>query len=231
MKFSYFIGVKMKKLGFLGFLGICFVCFLQGGPAVLSPALQGIADGMGMDVNTLGLIQTIPGIFGVIASIFIGSFVGTKLKYKTTIIGALVLALAASLPLFITYWPLLLFSRVILGLSTGVYLALPAILLMKFFSGDKFKSQLGIANAFNSGGGITALLSDLLVEMNWKLPFSIYLFPIIPIFLLLIFMPELAPVETAQSDSRESGSKKLGLPIILNCITMALVFCLATVAQ
>jgi predicted MFS family arabinose efflux permease len=109
----------MKEIGFLGFLGLCFVCFLQGGTAGLSPALQGIADGLGMDVNTVGLIQTIPGIFGVISSILVGKLVGTRIKYKTAIIVMLVLALIAAAPLVIAWWPLLLFSRVILGPEYG----------------------------------------------------------------------------------------------------------------
>jgi MFS family permease len=220
----------MKELSFLGFIGICFVYFIQTGSGLLSPALQGIADGLGMDVNTVGLIQTIPGIFGVISSILVGKFVGTKIKYKTAVIGILVLVLIAALPLVITSWPFLLFTRVIVGLATGVYYALPPILLMKFFSGDQLKSRLGTANAFNAAGnGIMTLISGFLVVINWKLPFLLYLLPLIPLILLLIGMPEPALVVKTQSNSRTGGSTKLGLPIILNCITMAFVFCLATV--
>jgi predicted MFS family arabinose efflux permease len=221
----------MKEIGFLGFLGLCFVCFLQGGTAGLSPALQGIADGLGMDVNTVGLIQTIPGIFGVISSILVGKLVGTKIKYKTAMIGMLVLALIAAAPLVIAWWPLLLFSRVILGLSTGVYYALPPMLLMRYFSGDKQRSRLGISNAFASaGGGVMMLVAGLLVVVNWKLPFVIFLLPLIPIVLLLIDMPEPEPIAKAEGADAKGGSSSLGVPIIINCITGSLVFCLGTVA-
>ncbi|MDR1950353.1 MAG: MFS transporter [Spirochaetaceae bacterium] len=221
----------MKAIGFFGFLGLCFVCFLQGGTAGLSPALQGIADGLGMDVNTVGLIQTVPGIFGVISSIIVGKLAGTKIKYKTIMIGMLVLALIAAIPLVITNWPLMVFSRIILGLSTGVYYALPPMLLMKYFSGDKQRSRLGVANAFASaGGGVMMLVAGLLVVINWKLPFVIFLLPIIPIIFLLIDMPEPAPVPKAEDTTAAKGSSRLGVLIIVNCITGALVFCLGTVA-
>jgi MFS family permease len=221
----------MNEIGFLGFLGLCFVCFLQGGTAGLSPALQGIADGLGMDVNTVGLIQTIPGIFGVISSILVGKLVGTRIKYKTAIIGMLVLALIAAVPLVIAWWPLLLFSRVILGLSTGVYYALPPTLLMRYYSGDKQRSRLGISNAFASaGGGVMMLVAGLLVVVNWKLPFAVFLLPLIPIVLLLIDMPEPEPIAVAGGADAKGGSSSLGAPIIINCITGSLVFCLGTVA-
>jgi MFS family permease len=221
----------MKEIGYLGFLGLCFVCFLQGGTAGLSPALQGIADGLGMDVNTVGLIQTIPGIFGVISSILVGKLVGTRIKYKTTIIVILVLALIAAAPLIITSWPLLLFSRIILGLSTGVYYALPPMLLMRYFSGGKQRIRLGISNAFASaGGGVMMLVAGLLVVVNWRLSFAIFLLPLIPIVFLLIDMPEPEPIVKAEGGDTKGGSSGLGVPIIINCITGSLVFCLGTVA-
>ena len=198
----------MSQIGIIGFLGLCFVCFLQGGVASLSPALQGIADGMGMDVNTIGLIQTIPGIFGVLSSILAGKFVGTKIRYKTALLGVLFIALIAAIPMVITNWPLMMFSRICLGFSTGIYYALPPALLMRYFTGDQQRSRLGISNAFASaGGGVMMLISGLLVVVNWKLPFVIFLFPIIPIIFLLINMPEPEPIAAPGA-----GEKRKALP-------------------
>jgi predicted MFS family arabinose efflux permease len=220
----------MSQIGIIGFLGLCFICFLQGGVASLSPALQGIADGMGMDVNTVGLIQTIPGIFGVLSSILAGKFVGTKIRYKTALLGVLFIALIAAIPMVITNWPLMMFSRICLGFSTGIYYALPPALLMRYFTGDQQRSRLGISNAFASaGGGVMMLISGLLVVVNWKLPFIIFLFPIIPIIFLMIDMPEPEPI-AAPGAGEKKKSAPLGAAIIINCITGAAVFCLGTVA-
>jgi MFS family permease len=120
----------------------------------------------------------------------------------------------------------------LLGFSTGAFYALPPVLIMKFYSGDKQKSRLGIANAFASaGGGVMMLVSGLLVGIKWNMPFIIYLLPLVPIILLLIDMPEPkaieAPPQTADG-AKKSG--KLSGMIIVNCIVGAATFCLGTVA-
>jgi MFS family permease len=224
----------MKQIGIIGLLGLYFSFFLQGGATGMSPAILGIANGLGMDPNAVSQIGSFPALFSIIASFLAGRFAGTKVKYKTLLLASLFISFAGgSLPVFIRTWPVILFSRACVGWNAGICFALPPALIMKFYQGDDQKNRLGIANAFGSiGGTIILFFSGLLVGITWYLAFAVNLLAVLGFLFILFGMSEPEAEVQKMPDAGERVKAKLPAPIIVNCVTIALMsmFCLPGLA-
>jgi hypothetical protein len=58
----------MKQLTTIGLLGLYFTCLLQGGTAVLGPAVAGIAENLQISPGVAAQVGTFGSLFGIIAS-------------------------------------------------------------------------------------------------------------------------------------------------------------------
>jgi predicted MFS family arabinose efflux permease len=208
-----------------GLIGLFCVSLLQGGITNLSPAIAGISRALGRDPNTVAQIGTFPAIFAVLACLLIGQLAGRVLKYKTILIVSLLISiLGGSLPMFFPSWPVILFSRVCVGLGVGVFFTLPPSLIMKFFSGKKQRVNLGIATASGCIGGFLAMLvAGLLVDIKWVYTFGIYAFGIPAFILVCIGLPE---PDSSVEHAAAKEKVKLPVPVILNFIMIFLAFTL-----
>jgi predicted MFS family arabinose efflux permease len=181
----------MKQLTVVGLLGLYFTCLLQGGTAVLGPAVAGIAENLQISPSVAAQVGTFGSLFGIIASFLAGRFAG-KIKYKTFLVGSLfIFVVGGSIPTLVPNWPVILFSRACVGFGVGVFYALPPALIMKFYAGDLQQKNLGIANAFGSAGGlIMQFIVGILVDIKWNYIFSIFTIGVIALILIAIGLTE-----------------------------------------
>jgi MFS family permease len=217
----------MKQIGIIGLLGLFCMCLLQGGTTILSPAVTGIANNLSLDPAVVAQVATLPAIFAVIASFLVGALAGRVIKYKVFIIVSLLISVVGgSCAVFIPTWPFLLFSRACVGLGVGVAFALPPALIQKFYTGDKLHTNLGIANAFGSAGGLIMMwFVGFLVDIQWNLVFIVYAIGILAFILLLIGLPE--PEKDAPAEKKaEKATVKVPAPVVFNFIMIFLSFTL-----
>jgi MFS family permease len=206
----------------------------QGGSTNVNPGLDAISKALGLPPETVSLVSTLPSLCAVAACLFIGRFAGREIRYKTIMVASLALSVAAgSFPLFFPtqparadvslYWYLILASRVIVGLGTGVFFTLPSVLVQRFYTGDKQKKNLGLVSAFGSVSGLPAMLAaGFLVDINWTYIFGVYLAGILPLFLVIFFLPEPEPVVSASPAQEVKQKIRWPLPVILNFILIFL---------
>ncbi|MDR1248702.1 MAG: MFS transporter [Treponema sp.] len=181
----------MKQLRVIGLFGLYFACLLQGGSVVLGPAVAGIAENLQISPGAAAQVGTFGALFGIIASFLAGRFAG-KIKYKTFLLGSLfIFVVGGSIPALIPNWSVILFSRACVGFGVGVFYALPPALIMKCYAGDLQQKNLGIANAFGSGGGlIMQFVVGILVDIKWNAIFSIFTIGIIAFVLIAAGLAE-----------------------------------------
>jgi MFS family permease len=228
--------ISAKKIGAAGLCGIFLTSLLQGGSTNINPGLDGISVALGLSPDTVSLVGTLPALFAVVACLFIGRFAGREIRYRTIMIVSLVLSIiAGAFPMLFPrnpvqadvplYWGLILVSRAIVGACTGAFFTLPAILIQRFYEGGKQKTYLGITNAFGSASGLPTMLAvGALVDINWTYIFGIYLAGIVPLFLILFFLPE-PPILAAASPLKvEKQKNKFPLPVKLNFILIFFAF-------
>ncbi|MDR1904273.1 MAG: MFS transporter [Treponema sp.] len=192
-----------KQLTTVGLFGLYFACLLQGGTAVLGPAVNSIAGNLQIDPSVAAQVGTFGSLFGIISSFLAGRFAG-KIKYKTFLLVSLIIFIAGgSIPVLIPTWSVILFSRACVGFGVGVFYALPPALIMKSFSGGLQQKKLGMANAFGSAGGlIMQFVVGVLAAIKWNYVFSIFTIGIVAFFLIAFGLnePEEAPDVPAQGD-------------------------------
>jgi MFS family permease len=211
----------MNQLSVIGLLGLYFVCLLQGGTAVLGPAVAGLSETLNIDPNIVAQVGTFGAIFGIAASFLAGRFSGTKIKYKTFLVASLFIFVAGgSIPTFMFNWPVILFSRACVGFGVGVFYALPPALIMKYFEGDLQQKKLGMANAFGSAGGLIMQFAvGVLVDIQPRYVFGIFSIGLIALVLIVCGLKE--PEDSVRAGAISDQPKvkaKIPSPVLLNCV-------------
>ena len=80
-------------------------------------------------------------------------------------------------------WQLVVVSG-LLGIGSGLIVPLSTGLISHFFTGPYRTKQFGYSSAITNVTLVLAtVLTGYLAEVNWHLPFLVYLFPIVSIFL------------------------------------------------
>jgi MFS family permease len=214
-----------KQMTLLGLVGLYFACFLQGGTAVLGPAVNSIASNLNIDPSIAAQVGTFGSLFGIIASFLAGRFAG-KIKYKTFLtVSLLIFLVGGSVPMIdsLSSWTWILFSRACVGFAVGVFYALPPALIMKAFSGDLQQKKLGMANAFGSAGGLVMqFVVGALAALKWNLSFSIFLVAIIPLVLIVFGLEEPEPDAPKAAEDKSKPKEKLPAKAWLNFVLIFL---------
>jgi predicted MFS family arabinose efflux permease len=193
--------------------------FMQGSTAVLGPANEAIAQGLGISPATAAQVGTLPALFAVISGFLIGQLTGKKLKYKTSLILYLVIAMVGGiLPMFISTWPVIMFSRACIGLGVGAFYALPPAILPRFYDPAGAAKNLGMGNAFASAGGMAMMLIvGALAGIKWNYSFAVYFIFLIPLICIIAGMPE-PPADAPVDASKPKEKLSLPAPVIINCL-------------
>ncbi|MBQ0016314.1 MAG: MFS transporter [Bacteroidales bacterium] len=178
----------MKKLAY-AILSLSALSILTG--AAVAPALGHIFEHFHNE-NPLfvQLIASLPALFIIISSLLFPFFC-KHIKLHTLSIIALCLyaGAGASCFLFDKLLPILI-MRALLGISVGIIMPLTTGLIARFFPAKDQSRLMGYSASMNEFGALIAtLVSGMLVSINWNYTFLIYLIGIIPLILVVCFVP------------------------------------------
>ena len=109
-------------------------------------------------------------------------------------VGLVVFSLSGILYLLSTkMWQLIAVSA-LLGIGSGLIVPLSTGLISRFFTGAYRTKQFGLSSAITNVTLVLAtILTGYLVEVNWHLPFIVYLFPLISIVLSFYLKKNISP--------------------------------------
>ena len=106
-----------------------------------------------------------------------------------------------------TMWQLIVVSA-LLGVGAGIIIPLSTALVSRYFVGDYRTRQFGYSSAITNATLVVATaLTGYLAELFWRLPFTVYLLPIVSILLI----PFLSHSESSVGDDKptvEHGTYK-----------------------
>ncbi|MCJ1995788.1 MFS transporter [Lactococcus piscium] len=175
----------MKKISILW---LSFFPLLAG--AALSPSLSEISQTFPAVSNLwLKSLITIPSI-----CVVLGQLVQPKLSRKVTaktqvLLGLFLYALGA-LPYIGPTFPIIILSRILLGIGLSLLVPHTIGLIQANFEGKIQKKLLGYASALNNFGTVVAVVyAGLVSNKDWKLVFLIYLLAIISLVTIYLFLP------------------------------------------
>ncbi|MFC1962657.1 MFS transporter [Chloroflexota bacterium] len=173
--------------------------------AIISPVLNLMRDGLGVDPASVGFIITTHALFLALFSPLIGNLVDRIGARKPLMFGLLLYGVAGGSGLFITsYWVLIL-SRAVLGIAVAAIFVSITVMILNLYKGDERNKVMGWRGSANSFGGIIwPLIGGVLGGYSWHLPFAVYLLGLPAGLLALIAVPEVHQEKT--DDAGEKGS-------------------------
>lgn len=176
------------------------------------------------------------------AGLLSGILTGKVIKYRTSIIAAIILYLVSGcFPIFFPdgwTFTTLLVSRFIFGIAVGWCYPLAQALVFKMIDDENQRaSWLGMGWAFvNIGSAIMEFAGGYLAIISWKMCFCVYLLGIIP---LLVVIPLLKEPQTDEQQAAERAAAhgeekvKAKIPPIafayMICLTLTTGFAMPTI--
>lgn len=160
------------------------------------------------------MLSSLPSLL-IIPFIILSGKLTEKIDYiKLLQIGLVIFTLSGVLYLLSNkMWQLIAVSA-LLGVGSGLIVPLSTGLISRFFVGPYRTKQFGLSSAITNVTLVLATtLTGYLAEVNWHLPFIVYLFPLISVFLSFSLKKNLneqslAPVKKQVSD--EAGTQTAG---------------------
>lgn len=160
----------------------------------LSPALPGLRVRFSSEPNADVLIRLIISIFAlfiVIGSPFAGVLLDRFGRKRLLIAATLIYGTVGAAGYVLEDLTLLLASRAILGLTVAITMTGASVLIGDYYTGVERSRLTGIQAAImNFSGASALLLSGVLAETSWHLPFLIYLVGLIVAMSVIVTIHE-----------------------------------------
>ncbi|RCJ22310.1 MFS transporter [Nostoc minutum NIES-26] len=197
--------------------------------ATIAPSLPAIRDHF-TEVSNVDywtrLILTIPALFIAIGAPFVGTFIDRFGRKLLLAFAVLVYGLAGSSGFVLNSIDLILFGRVLLGLSVAGIMTTATTLIADYYTGAARAQFLGLQAAFMGLGGVFFLsLGGVLADFNWRLPFLIYLVAwlILPLVIFVLPEPKRDRDVTSTQDAMPSTPEKLPWGLLIAIYAIALI--------
>jgi len=189
------------------------------GGALISPDLPKI-QAYFTSVPSIEVIT--PFVLTIVAlSIIIFSPVTAKLiskvsKRKIFLTSLILYAIGGTAGFYLNNIWAIMISRVLLGAAIGALMPCTLILVSEYFQGRERNEFIGILTASMSLGGMIFIsASGYLADINWRLPFLIYMFSLVVLPLAILFIPEPKKIIEVTKAVKSVKKVHLNLSIIL----------------
>ena len=185
-------------------------------------ALSKIADALNVE-HTLALsVGSIPALTSMASSLLLGVIAGKKLPYKITSVFCAALMIAAGvIPVLAENFATILITRCFFGLGLGGMMSLQNPIATKLIPVESRASVLGIGTcvAFTFQC-ILQLVGGVLADVQWNLVFLTHLILLIPLAVLIIFLPKM---ELDAPEEKQQEKAKLPKAALLMCGVIGIV--------
>jgi len=199
------------------------------------PAMQEHFAEIGNVALWVRLVLTLPALFIVIGSPVAGLIVDRFGRKPMLVICAAIYGLAGSSGFVLNSLPAILCGRALLGLAVAGIMVSATTTIADYYAGAARATFMGLQAAFMGLGGVLFLTSGgYLADLNWRLPFLIYLFAwlLLPMMVLFLYesrQPQSHPSVQADrtNDAGSLAPTPLGLLILVYgtaCLTQIIFY-------
>ena len=168
-------------------LGIWSVSALTSLPGLAVSPIMGDLEKIFPKVSELEIqmLTSLPSLLIIPSILFAGKLVERVGYTKILFAGLTLFLLSGVLYLLASSMSELILISALLGVGAGMIIPLSTALVSHFFSGEYRTKQFGYVSAISNLTLVVATaLTGYLAEIDWKLPFSVYLIPIVSLILL-----------------------------------------------
>ena len=161
--------------------------------ATIAPSLPGLLDHFAGDpraAQLVPLILTAPGLAIAVCAPLAGVVLDVVPKRNALVLAMALYAVAGSSGLYLNSLDAILVGRVFLGLAVGVIMTATVALVADLWQGERRVMVMGWQGAAMSFGGVVFVGGGgLLSELGWRVPFAVYLVPLVLIPFTLAAIP------------------------------------------
>ncbi len=171
--------------------------------ATIAPSLPAMRDYFAATPNAdywVRLVLTIPALFIAIGAPFVGTAIDRFGRKPLLAMAVLLYGIAGTSGAGLNDIGLILFGRVLLGLSVAGIMTTATALIADYYTGATRAQFLGFQAGFMGLGGVLFLsLGGFLADVNWRMPFLIYLLALFILPLVVWVLPEPNRTELPQN--------------------------------
>lgn len=151
------------------------------------------------------MLTTLPSLL-IIPFILLAGYITEKVGYMRLLeIGLWLFLICGALYFVCNGMGQLIVVSALLGVGAGIIVPLSTLLVSKFFTGDERTKQFGYVSAItNIALVIATAVTGWLADIQWRLPFLVYLLPLIPILLL----PALRKASGVAEDKKRNSANE-----------------------
>ena len=176
----------------------------------ISPSLPKMSEAFADIPNAeflVKLVMTLPALFIAFFSPIAGILIDRYGRLKLLYLSLILYAISGASGYFLDNLFYILAGRAVLGVAVGISMTIVNTLVADYFEGPARQKFVGLQVAFMSLGGILFIgLGGILADIDWRLPFLIYLFSLIvfPLTIAFLYEPERARVDASSGTKFKS---------------------------
>lgn len=205
--------MTLKPQSMITKLAVLSISLMLTSAVAISSALPQMRAELGISTVQSEMLSTVSNI-AVAVFVLLSSWIAQKVGVKRAItVGVLLIGIGGIIPIFVSSYPIILASRLLMGVGSGLYNALAVSIINALYTGDTRANLLGWrSSAENIGQSMFMALAGLLLMLGWHWSFAIYFtaFPIAAFFWFTV--PEITIASDTPTD--ENG-RKLGYGAII----------------
>ena len=186
--------------------------------AAIGPALS-VIDAQFTSASPLLIksVVTIPALICILISLLSNKLSNYIRKKYLLIFGLILYLIASILSYFSNNIYSLLLTRGLFGLGLGIIAPLSLVVIGDFFEGKTRAKFMGYSTAVSDIGAVIAILIvGVLASLGWQNIFLIYLAGIVVLFLVIFFLPKIAPYDHSAPENKIESLNKDTSNIKLN---------------
>lgn len=195
----------------------------------ISPVLPGISLEYSHIDNyefLVKLILTLPALFIAISAPVMGYLADHSGRKPVLLFCIVLYVLAGSSALYLDSLEYILIGRAFLGIAVGGIITITITLLGDYYQGEQLNKYMGLQSGIVGFAGVLFLITGgILADYHWKIPFVVYLIPLLYFVLTTIFINE----PDKQRAVQETGNQLTAVKVPFKFL--ALVYLLAFLAM
>lgn len=173
----------------------------------VSPALPQMIAYFEKDGFTASQIERLVPLssFSIIAILLLMPIINRLLKERAMIVtGLLLLSIGGLLPTFFQTYPLIFFSRLLLGSGIGMLNARAINIISERYTGNDRTRMLGLRGSVEVlGSALLTFLAGQLLAISWSASFAIYGLGLIILVMYLAFVPDISEKKTLIHEAKK----------------------------
>lgn len=175
--------------------------------------------------NLVKLTLSFPALFIALTAIIAGKFIDKFGRLRLLGAALILYAIAGSSGYWLDNIYLILAGRALLGICVGITMTVATTLIADYYQGKSRQKFAGLQIAVMSLGGIMFVtLGGVLADISWRVPFLLYLFPLVILPMTSLFLKEPKTLHIAKSKDTSVKSPKIIWLVFINVMIMWILF-------